>query len=61
MALGHGNGRHYTLICLRGSSATPCQFSTWAWGIIDAFNKAKEAGYWPLSVIRSGWHENHND
>ena len=52
----HGiHGRYYVLNCLKGTSATPCQFHVWAWGVMEAFERAKQADYWPLSVHNSSW------
>jgi hypothetical protein len=31
-----------------------CEHELEALGVIDAWDKAKQAGYWPLSVIESG-------
>lgn len=60
------HGRHYVLNCLRGidslltlaeSETTPVLYSVWAWGVLEAFDKAEAAGYWPLSVHSSSWSE----
>ena len=51
------HGRHYVLNCIKGEAATPCTFDVWAWGVLEACDKAKAAGYWPLSVHSSSWSE----
>lgn len=49
--------RFYVLNCLKGTSATQCLFEVWACGVVEAFDRARADGYWPLSVARSGWTE----
>jgi len=47
--------RWYKINCLKGAEAQPYQIEVWALGVIEAFEKAREQGYWPLSVSDSGW------
>ncbi len=49
--------RWYRLRCSQGTSATPLDYDVWAVGVVDAFQRARYAGYWPLSVVDSSFVE----
>lgn len=41
----------YRLKCLRGTSTTFETFDTWADGVVEAFEKARDAGLYPVSMM----------
>jgi hypothetical protein len=49
--------RWYRLHCSQKTSATPLDYDVWAVGVVDAFQRARYAGYWPLSVVDSSFVE----
>lgn len=49
--------RHYVISCLHGTSAVPMLHEVWACGVIEAFDRCKASGLWPLAVVRSDWED----